>query len=200
MTKYRFTIDVSAKGNRKWEDIRREIELAIRATQRKPDEELSSWKPIPLKLESITEAPMATTIGVQSGEQFYPGEKSVQEKDMLLFISRNYPKMREKLKFKLKLIDSRGDAEYQIPAEELGKTLKMISPFDMDFSPDREYLDIHSAKIVKAKDLKIIRSHEINIIVSPFYAESGGTLVDLIDPDRMDENSEILQARTISSR
>lgn len=197
MQTFRFIIDISVKGKRSKSEITSEIERAIRATQRKPDKELDNWVPIPLTLENIESAQDIVT-GPQSGTVFTHEETSIQEKDMLIYISKDFPSMRKKLKYPLKPTEDGNDQEYVIPAKDLEKTLKLVCPFDMNFSPETEFMDIHESKLVKAKDLRIILCHGVNMIVSPYYDHSGGTLVDLVDPERLDKGGDMMQLRTIT--
>ena len=197
MQTFRFIIDVSVKGKKSKSKIRSEIARAIRATQRKPDKELDNWVPIPLTLEGIESAQDIVT-GPQSKTIFTQEETSIQEKDMLIYISRDFPAMRKRLKYPLKTTADGNDQEYEIPAKDLEKTLKLVCPFDMNFSPEAEFVDIHESKLVKAKDLRIIICHGVNMIISPYYAHSGGTLVDLVDPERLDKGGDMMQLRTIT--
>ena len=180
MNKFRFFIEVSAKSKNVAE-IRKNIELALRVTHKKPDRELEDWKPLPITLDKL-EPTTDSIVGVQSGELFSKDEVSIQEKDMLCYLAKDFPTMRARLDFKLVKLGPGTEYVYEIPSDLKENILNLVCPLAMNFAPGTEYRDIHEDKIVKAEDLMVIRTHDINIIVSPYYLESGGTLVDLVDP------------------
>lgn len=56
-----------------------------------------------------------------------------------------------------------------------------------------EIPDLHSRKLVTVDELRILRYKGRNLVVSPYYAESGGMLVDLIDRDDLREDGTIVR-------
>lgn len=46
---------------------------------------------------------------------------------------------------------------------------------------DATYLDIHCKKTFKLRDAIITREDDCNFIMSPYYAEAGGTLLDMTE-------------------
>jgi hypothetical protein len=45
---------------------------------------------------------------------------------------------------------------------------------------DGVYRDIHSEQVVKGCELEVIRDDDTNLVVSPYYNESRGTLIDMM--------------------
>ena len=74
---------------------------------------------------------------------------------------------------------------YNIPAELVFQTAVSLWPFLPEPTAETEFVDVHCDKKFKFKEAKIIRFDNRNMLVSPFYAEKGGTVLDFIDPSCM---------------
>ena len=70
--------------------------------------------------------------------------------------------------------------KYNIPEEDKQKVLDMLYPFAGQPALDDELLDIHTDKNFKVRDYIVTREGDGNFLVSPYYAEKGGTVLDWI--------------------
>jgi hypothetical protein len=70
-----------------------------------------------------------------------------------------------------------------IPPEKKAEVLRALYPFIPTPSLDDEMFDIHADKKFVVKDFLVTREGEMNMLVSPYYYESGGTVIDWIPPD-----------------
>ena len=71
--------------------------------------------------------------------------------------------------------------QYVIPPEEKAAVIRKLWMFDgaERLDMDATYLDIHCNKTFKLRDAIITREDDCNFIMSPYYAEAGGTLLDM---------------------
>lgn len=82
---------------------------------------------------------------------------------------------------------------YVIPWHKTEEVLKSLWPFAEDPSMDQLFYDIHANKTVKFSDCRVIRYEDRNLIVSPYYFESGGTVIDLMDNELVDFEAKQLK-------
>ena len=75
---------------------------------------------------------------------------------------------------------------YVIPEEKKAEVLEKLYPFIPVPALDEEMLDIHAEKKFKVKDFCVTREGRMNLLVSPYYFESGGTVIDWIPADSED--------------
>jgi hypothetical protein len=73
--------------------------------------------------------------------------------------------------------------EYIIPPEKKGEVLKKLYPFAPVPSLNAEMLDIHEEKTFKVSDYLVLRGDDMDWLVSPYYPNSGGTVIDWVEPD-----------------
>ena len=71
---------------------------------------------------------------------------------------------------------------YLIPAKDKGKVLDALYPFTEIPALNDEFIDIHTSKLFKVRDYIVTREGNGNFLVSPYYAEAGGTVLDWITP------------------
>ena len=67
---------------------------------------------------------------------------------------------------------------YEIPYNMKATVLKALYPFIHKPSIDDEMYDIHAGKIFFLKEFLVTRENGANFLVSPYYFESGGTVID----------------------
>jgi hypothetical protein len=86
----------------------------------------------------------------------------------------------ERLSFPTKEVKvSGGKVEvYIIPDEKKGEVLKKIYPFIPVPSLEDVMTDIHEDKKFKVKEFCVTREGKMNMLVSPYYFKSGGTVID----------------------
>ncbi len=73
--------------------------------------------------------------------------------------------------------------EYLIPEGDKAAVLKQLYPFKPLPSLDDVMVDLHAEKKFTVKDFRVTREAGMNMLVSPFYFESGGTVIDWVPPD-----------------
>jgi hypothetical protein len=76
--------------------------------------------------------------------------------------------------------------EYVIPEEQKEPVLEALYPFVPIPSMDEERLDLHSGKKFKIREFRVTREGGMNCLVSPYYEEGGGTVIDWFPPDEDD--------------
>jgi predicted dehydrogenase len=76
--------------------------------------------------------------------------------------------------------------EYIIPEEKKRKVLEAMYPFIPLPSMDEVRMDIHSGKLFKIRQFRVTREMNQNWLVSPYYEEGGGTVIDWVPPDDED--------------
>lgn len=73
--------------------------------------------------------------------------------------------------------------EFIIPEEDKEIVLEQLYPFSPVPKLTDEMEDLHSGKKFLVKDFRVTWEHGMNYLVSPYYPESGGTVIDWIDGD-----------------
>jgi biotin carboxylase len=70
--------------------------------------------------------------------------------------------------------------EYIIPEEKKAEVLEDLYIFHPCPGLDDEQEDMHSGKRFKVRQFRVTRENGHNYLVSPFYEEGGGTVIDWI--------------------
>lgn len=81
--------------------------------------------------------------------------------------------------------------EYIIPDEYREDVLKYLYIFIPVPSLDDEMYDLHEDKMFKVRDYRVVRDGGMDMLVSPYYPNSGGSVIDWVSPDNdndFDEN------------
>ena len=68
--------------------------------------------------------------------------------------------------------------EFIIPDEDKEIVLEQLYPFTPIPKLTDEVEDLHSGKKFLIKDFRVTWEHGMNYLVSPYYPESGGTVID----------------------
>ena len=74
--------------------------------------------------------------------------------------------------------------KYIIPEEDKKKVLDALYPFFEIPSLDEKRVDVHTGKAFKIRDFIVTREGNGNFLVSPYYAEAGGTVLDWVMPNK----------------
>ena len=74
--------------------------------------------------------------------------------------------------------------EFIIPEEDKEIVLEQLYPFSPLPKLTDVIYDLHADKTFEVREFRLTWEHGMNYLVSPFYPESGGTVIDW-----MDENS-----------
>lgn len=77
---------------------------------------------------------------------------------------------------------------YQIPDGQKEAVLKKLYPFNPVPSLEAEMEDIPAEKTFRVKDFMVAREGGMNVLASPYYIESGGTVIDWVPVDGNDED------------
>jgi len=82
--------------------------------------------------------------------------------------------------------------EFIIPEEDKELVLEDLFPFSPIPKLTDEIYDVHADKSFIVKDFRVTWEHGMNYLVSPYYSESGGTVIDWMGKDDWvdDEGSE----------
>jgi len=81
--------------------------------------------------------------------------------------------------------------EFIIPEEDKEIVLEQLYPFSPIPKLTDEVEDLHAGKKFIVKDFRVTWEHGMNYLVSPYYPESGGTVIDWMDEDAwVDDESD----------
>ena len=111
-----------------------------------------------------------------------PEVMSIGEKQMLCMMVDAAPELPYPLK-PLKMAYGPDELMYDLPEDAKPGILDDLYPFCPAPRPDSEVFDLHEQRLFKFRDAQIIRYKGRNLIVSPFYAHSGGMVVDFLPPE-----------------
>jgi len=86
------------------------------------------------------------------------------------------------LPFPIKTVDSASGPVrvYEIPKEMREEVLKKLYIFPPVPSLDDLMEDIHAAKTFRVREFLVAREGRMNVLASPYYLESGGTVIDWV--------------------
>ena len=84
-------------------------------------------------------------------------------------------------------IHGREVEEYVIPDEAREGVLGDLYPFDQVPSLDETRFDLHSEKTFTVREFRVTREDGLNYLVSPYYEESGGAVIDWMPTDGNEE-------------
>jgi hypothetical protein len=73
--------------------------------------------------------------------------------------------------------------EYIIPDEEKAQVLDDLYPFDPVPALPEMMFDLHEERPFRVGDFRVIRGEAMDMLVSPYYFNSGGTVIDWMPPD-----------------
>ena len=79
---------------------------------------------------------------------------------------------------------------YDIPDDRKAELLDELYPFAPSPSMDDTLFDLHEGRSFKVRDFMVVREDNSNFAVSPYYLHSGGTILDWIQMDRMEPNTD----------
>ena len=116
---------------------------------------------------------------VEYGGRECGDEMSVEEKRILFKIVDPSPELPFPLRV-LEMAHGRPALEYVIPDEAREYVFRELYPFVDVPDLDEERFDLHEERLFCIRDYKVIREAGRNLLVSPYYAHSGGMVVDWI--------------------
>ncbi len=77
--------------------------------------------------------------------------------------------------------------EYVIPDEKKAEVLKELYLSTPVPSLDEEKFDLHEGKLFTVREFRVTREHGMNFLVSPYYPNSGGSVIDWMPPEFADD-------------
>ena len=80
--------------------------------------------------------------------------------------------------------------EYIIPDDKKQEVLELLYFFENAPSLDEEMYDLHEGKTFIVREFRVTWENGQNWLVSPYYPNSGGTVIDWVPPDDEDDGSE----------
>lgn len=80
--------------------------------------------------------------------------------------------------------------EFIIPDEDRELVLEQLYPFSPIPKLTDVMYDIHAEKTFMVKEFRVTWEHGMNFLVSPYYPESGGTVIDWWDDNWTDDDDE----------
>jgi hypothetical protein len=80
------------------------------------------------------------------------------------------------------IINGREIEEYIIPEDDKSIVLERMCPWDLP-GLDEQRFDLHSGKLFTVRDFRVTRENDRNWLVSPYYEEGGGTVIDWMPPE-----------------
>lgn len=81
--------------------------------------------------------------------------------------------------------------EYLIPDGQKEKVLNKLYPFGRPPALSQTLMDIHENKTFVVKDFKVVQQGDYVLLASPYFANSGGSVVDWQQPGSDDEDFHI---------
>ena len=121
----------------------------------------------------------------------------LQEREMLMMISGQ----QEPLDYPTETLKMSNGCEverYLIPEEDKQKVLDALYPFTEPPALDADMLDLHTQRTFKVRDYIVTREGNGNFLVSPYYAEAGGTVLDWVTPGNDGSCKNLKGSRVIS--
>lgn len=118
--------------------------------------------------------------------------RSLAEKRTFKILCR---KPMQKLPFPLREVKSEEyvtEYVYDIPDVKKREVLQQIWPFTNPPSIDDVLFDIHEQNYFKMRDYIVIRFDECNMIASPYYFKSGGTIFDFFKSEDQQANMNVM--------
>ena len=106
-------------------------------------------------------------------------EMSEPEKQMLCIIVKESEPLPYPLK-PLEMASGPDEEVYDIPEEAKDKVFEELWPFAPCPALDDLRFDLHEQKVFKFRDAQVIRYKGRNLMVSPYYAHTGGMAVDFL--------------------
>jgi hypothetical protein len=73
--------------------------------------------------------------------------------------------------------------EYIIPDEEKAGVLEKLYPFEPVPELSETMLDLHEEKTFLVRNFRVVREAAMDLLVSPYFFNSGGTVIDWMPPD-----------------
>ena len=126
-------------------------------------------------------------------------EMSLQEKVICLAIAGRNPELPYQLN-DIKCADGTVQQVYDIPAADKAKVFADLYPFADGLTIENEVFDLHERRLFKVCEFLVIRWGGANLLVSPYFQYTGGTLVDWMMPEKVSRQENVVDVRRASKR
>jgi hypothetical protein len=73
--------------------------------------------------------------------------------------------------------------EYVIPEEDKARVLNDLYPFEPVPELTEMMFDLHEEKLFQVRDYLVLRGQDMDLLVSPYFFNSGGTVIDWMPQD-----------------
>jgi len=73
--------------------------------------------------------------------------------------------------------------EYIIPEDEKSRVLDELYPFEPVPELTEMMFDLHEEKLFQVRDYLVLRGQDMDLLVSPYFLNSGGTVIDWMPQD-----------------
>ena len=80
--------------------------------------------------------------------------------------------------------------EYVIPDDKKQEVLEQLYIFEGCPSLDDQLFDLHEGKLFTVREYRVTWENGHNWLVSPYYPNSGGTVIDWLPPEAAEEDGE----------
>lgn len=108
-------------------------------------------------------------------------EMSLPEKQLLSLIVKPAPPLSYPVR-KMALPDGSYEVEYVVPGKDKGRILDELNPMKTHLTPNCTRFCLHQQKTFRLARCRVIRYNGRNLLVSPWYDQTGGTLLDWVAP------------------
>lgn len=89
---------------------------------------------------------------------------------------------------------------YDIPTDQKMAVIEQLYFLEPVPKEDAILLDLHSERRLMLKDAIVVREDGVNFIASPYYPESGGTLLDFAEESDFIDGRCVIIARAVKGR
>lgn len=116
-----------------------------------------------------------------------PGNSlGLQERTILMMLSGPQPRLEYPTE-PLEMSNGSVVERYVIPEAERREVLSRLYPFTDVPSMDEEMVDLHTGRRFLVREFAVVREGDGNFLVTPYYAEKGGTVLDWVEPQDCDD-------------
>ena len=105
----------------------------------------------------------------------------------------------QELPYPLKTIPTNDGVDlkcYEIPEKDKKSVLRRLYPFTNPPPLDARLYDLHQDEMFTVRDFLVIRSDGKNYLVSPYYPQSGGTVLDWLEDNISDFSVNMVKEDT----
>ena len=107
----------------------------------------------------------------------------LQEREVLMMIAGPQPRLDYPTET-LEMSNGCKVERYVIPDADRQRVLDELYPFAEQPSLDDVLVDLHTDRPFRVRDFIVTREGDGNFLVTPYYAEAGGTVLDWVKPDK----------------